>query len=124
MSFQTILQTIVDGCGGAVGAALMGRDGIPIDQALARSDAARTLEEEFSAAGVEFGRILDEIRKVSDALGGGALRETVVSLARFSLVLHTVDDDYFIVLALLPDGNLGKARYLLRRHLPAIREEF
>ena len=124
MSFQTILQTIVDGCGGAVGAALMGRDGIPIDQALARSDAARTLEEEFSAAGVEFGRILDEIRKVSDALGGGALRETVVSLARFSLVLHTVDDDYFIVLALLPDGNLGKARYLIRRHLPAIREEF
>jgi len=124
MSFQTILQTIVDDCGGAVGAALMGSDGIPIDQALARSDAARTLEEEFSAAGVEFGRILDEIRKVSDALGGGALRETVVSLARFSLVLHTVDDDYFIVLALLPDGNLGKARYLLRRHLPAIREEF
>jgi hypothetical protein len=35
-----------------------------------------------------------------------------------------VDDDYFIVLALLPDGNLGKARYLIRRHLPAIREEF
>jgi predicted regulator of Ras-like GTPase activity (Roadblock/LC7/MglB family) len=124
MSFKTILQTLVDGCGGGVGAALMGSDGIPIDQALARSEAARTLEEEFSAAGVEFGRILDEIRKASDALGGGALREAVVTLAGFSLVLHTVDDDYFIVLALLPDGNLGKARYLIRRHLPAIREEF
>ena len=72
-------------------------------------------------AGVEFGRILDEIRKASDALGGGALRETVVSLARFTLVLHSVDDDTFLVMALLPDGNLGKARYLLRRHLPAIR---
>ena len=25
--------------------------------------------------------------------------------------------------AIAPDGNLGKARYLLRRHLLAIREE-
>ena len=30
MSFETVLQKIVDGCGGAIGAALMGNDGIPI----------------------------------------------------------------------------------------------
>ncbi len=123
MSFQSLLRSIVDGCGGGIGVALMGNDGIPIDQALADSDAARTLEEEFGAAGVEFGRILEEIRKASDALGGGDVRETVVSLERFSLIFHGVDEDYFLVLALLPDGNLGKARYLLRRHLPAIRDE-
>ena len=28
-----------------------------------------------------------------------------------------------VVLALAPDGNLGKARYLLRRYALAIREE-
>jgi predicted regulator of Ras-like GTPase activity (Roadblock/LC7/MglB family) len=121
MIFQPTLRAIVDGVTDAVGVALMGSDGIPIDQAMGASEAGRVLHEEFSAAGVEFGRILDEIRKASDALGGGALRETVVSLARFTLVLHAVDDDTFLVLALLPDGNLGKARYLLRRHLPAIR---
>ena len=102
----------------------MGSDGIPVDQAMVASDEARALEDEFSAAGVEFGRILDEIRKVADALNGGMLRETVVSLARFTLIFQTVDDEFFLVLALLPDGNLGKARYLIRRHLPAIREEF
>jgi len=123
MSFQSILRGIVDSCGGAIGVALMGSDGIPIGQALSRTEAARALEEEFGAAGVEFGRILGEIGKVSDALGGGALREAVVSLARFTLVFHLVDDDNFLVLALTPDGNLGKARYLMRRHLPAIREE-
>jgi predicted regulator of Ras-like GTPase activity (Roadblock/LC7/MglB family) len=123
MSFGPILQTIVDECGGGVGIALMGSDGIPVEQTLASSEAARALEEEFGAAGVEFGRILDEIRKVSDALNGGALRETVVSLARFTLVFQTVDDEFFLVLALLPDGNLGKARYLMRRHMPAIRDE-
>ena len=123
MSFGSILKTIVENCGGGVGAALMGSDGIPIDQVMADGEAARTLEEEFSAAGVEFGRILDEIRKVSDALGGGALRETVVTLARFSLVFQIVDEEFFLVLALLPDGNLGKARYLMRRHTPALREQ-
>jgi len=124
MTFQSILQTIVDECGGGVGIALMGADGIPVEQAMVASDEARALEDEFSAAGVEFGRILDEIRKVADALNGGMLRETVVSLARFTLIFQTVDDEFFLVLALLPDGNLGKARYLMRRHMPAIRDEF
>ena len=32
MSFASILRTIVEECGGGVGAALMGTDGIPIDQ--------------------------------------------------------------------------------------------
>jgi len=124
VSFQSILQTIIDECGGGVGIALMGSDGIPVDQAMVASEAALALEDEFSAAGVEFGRILDEIRKVADALNGGMLRETVVSLARFTLIFQTVDDEFFLVLALLPDGNLGKARYLMRRHMPALRDEF
>ena len=32
MSFQQTLQTIMDGCGGGFGAALMGLDGIAIEQ--------------------------------------------------------------------------------------------
>jgi predicted regulator of Ras-like GTPase activity (Roadblock/LC7/MglB family) len=122
MSFQPILRAIVEGASGAIGVALLGSDGIAIDQVMAANDTGRALEEDFGAAGVEFGRILDEIRKVSDAIGGGPLRETVVSLARFTLILHTVDEETFLVMALLPDGNLGKARYLLRRHLPSVRE--
>jgi predicted regulator of Ras-like GTPase activity (Roadblock/LC7/MglB family) len=122
MSFQPILRAMVDNASGAVGVALLGSDGIAIEQVMAASDAGRALEEDFGAAGVEFGRILDEIRKASDAVGGGPLRETIVALARFTLILHTVDDETFLVMALLPDGNLGKARYLLRRHLPSVRE--
>jgi predicted regulator of Ras-like GTPase activity (Roadblock/LC7/MglB family) len=122
MSFQPILRAMVDNASGAVGVALLGSDGIAIEQVMAANDAGRALEEDFGAAGVEFGRILDEIRKASDAVGGGPLRETIVALARFTLILHTVDDETFLVMALLPDGNLGKARYLLRRHLPSVRE--
>jgi predicted regulator of Ras-like GTPase activity (Roadblock/LC7/MglB family) len=123
MSFKTILQAIVDGCGGGLGAALMGNDGIPIEQVTASARASAMPRDDVGAAGVEFGRILEEIRKASDALGGGSLTETVVSLAHFILILRHIDDDTFVVLALAPDGNLGKARYLIRRHLLELREE-
>ena len=44
-------------------------------------------------------------------------------LHRLSVVVHAVDADTYVVLVLAPDGNLGKARYLLRRYGLAIREE-
>jgi predicted regulator of Ras-like GTPase activity (Roadblock/LC7/MglB family) len=123
MSFERILRTIVDECGGGLGAALMGNDGISIAQVASSRATAGFDADDMGAAGVEFGRILDEIRKVTDTIGGGALSETVVSLARFTLVLRVVDAETFLVLAIAPDGNLGKARYLVRRHLLALREE-
>ena len=123
MSFDSLLREIVDGCGG-IGAALMGSDGIPIAQVLASGNSDGPLSEDIATAGVEFGRILEDTRKASDALSGGAVSETVVVLSRFTLVFRTVDAETFLVLVLSPDGNLGKARYLIRRHLAAIRQEF
>lgn len=123
MSFASILRGIVEQCGGGLGAALMGSDGIAIEQVVAPR-AARALDaDEVSSAGVEFGRILDEIRKASDALSGGAVTETVVVLARFTLVFRNLDEETFLVLVLAPDGNLGKARYLMRRQLVALQKE-
>jgi predicted regulator of Ras-like GTPase activity (Roadblock/LC7/MglB family) len=123
MSFTTILHAIVDDCGGALGAALMGADGIAIEQVRAPSAAPDAIADDVGAAGIEFGRILDEVRKASAALGGGALQETIVSLARFHLLFRPVDEETLLVVALAPDGNLGKARYLMRRHLLALRDE-
>ncbi len=121
MSFENILRSILDGSTGAIGIALMGDDGVPVEQLQARP--ASPLSVDIGTAGVEFGRILSEIRKASDALGGGAMSEIVVNLGRFSLIFRAVDEGLFLVLALAPDGNLGKARYLMRRQLLAIRQE-
>ena len=125
MSFETILQTIVDDCGGGWSAALMGLDGIAIAQvqATAGVDGDDPLEGDVTSAGIEFGRVLAEMTKASDVLGTGPLRESVLTLARAVLVFHAVDDDLMLVLAMHPDGNLGKARYLIRRSLMAIRAE-
>lgn len=119
MSFETTLRKIVDAGNGMIGAALMGSDGIPIEQVEARSEAS----DDVSAAGVEFGRILEEIRKASDSLSAGALEETVVSLARFSILIRVVDEETFLLVVLAPEANVGKARYLARRHLLEFREQ-
>jgi len=123
MSFENILRDIVENCGGGVGAALMGSDGIAIAEYVAPQVPDGPLSEDIGVAGVEFGRILEETRKAADALGGGAVVETLVVLARFSLLFRGVDDETFLVVVVTPDGNLGKARYLMRRHLLAIRQE-
>jgi len=124
VSFAAVLRTIVEECGGGIGAALMGNDGIPIEQfTVAHRAGAESGDFDIDTAGVEFGRILEDIRKTFDSLAGGLVEETIVCGARFSLVFRTVDDENFLIVAVAPDGNLGKARYLIRRHLLAIRSE-
>jgi len=130
MNFEAILRAIVEGCGGGIGAALMGNDGIPIEEFTAsrapNAASTRELEQpvEVGIAGVEFGRILTEIRRASDALGGGSLEETIIRVKGFMLIFQPIDDENFLVLALERDGNLGKARYLMRRHFHALRQQF
>ena len=123
MSFASILQEIVDECGGGLAAALMGADGIPIEEVQASEGVGETLSDGVDVLGVEFGRILDEMRKASDSVGGGALEEVSVRLSNFWVLMRMVDDETYLVLAIGPDGNAGKARFLMRRQLMALREE-
>ena len=123
MSFASILQEIVDECGGGLAAALMGADGIPIEQVEATDEAAVSLGDEVDVLGVEFGRILDEMRKASDSVGGGSLEEVSVRLSNFWVLMRVVDEETFLVLAIEPNGNAGKARFLMRRQLMELRDE-
>ena len=122
MSFATVLRTLVSEAGGAIAAVLLGRDGIPIEQV----EAARLPAEEserIASAGAELARIFEEIRKAADSFGGGQPQETVVRLDRFWLLLRPVDDETHLLLVLAPEGNVGKARFLMRRHLPALQAQ-
>ena len=123
MNFDEILQDILSDCPGALALALMESDGIVIAQVQAPSGNGDPLGGDIGAAGVEFSRILGDITKAGDTLGGGAVRETVVTLERLTLIFHQVEDDILVVCALSPEANFGKARYLIRRSVMAIRQE-
>ena len=124
MNFEPTLRKMIEGVPGTLGVALMGSDGIPIAELfVGESGGIEAGDSEVGAAGVEFGRILEEIRKASDAIGGGRLDEVVIGLARFHLLFRVVDEELFLVVALAPRGNLGKARFLMRRHLMELQEQ-
>ena len=121
MSFEAILKEIVDACSGCLGVALMGNDGIPIAQVTAAAE--EDLEDVVGVMGVEFGRVLEETRKAADSVEGGALEELSVRMGRFQVALRSVDAETYLVMVLSGDGNAGKGRYLLRRHLAPLREQ-
>src|SRR5262245_55300457 len=118
MSFDAILRGIVKQCPGCVGAALMGSDGIAIAEVGGSGES-----DEVTLLGVEFGRVLEEARKVASTVGGGELMELVIEMERTQVVLRAVDRETTLVLAIDASGNLGKARYLLRRHSLDVREQ-
>jgi predicted regulator of Ras-like GTPase activity (Roadblock/LC7/MglB family) len=121
MSFESILGQVLNECPGALGVALMGNDGIPIAQVAVPSP--QDLGDEVSLLGIEFGRILDEARKAADAASAGGVVELAVQTERFHVLVHALDRDTYLVLALAPEANVGKGRYLMRRHQLALREE-
>jgi predicted regulator of Ras-like GTPase activity (Roadblock/LC7/MglB family) len=124
MNFEPTLRKMIEGVPGAIGVALMGSDGIPIAELyVGPSGGIESGDGEVGAAGVEFGRILEEIRKAADAIAGGRLEEAVIGLARFHLLFRIVDEELFLIVALAPRGNLGKARFLMRRHLLELQEQ-
>jgi predicted regulator of Ras-like GTPase activity (Roadblock/LC7/MglB family) len=123
MAFEPVLECVVGACRGALGAALWGVDGIPIAQVARTGSGRDPLAEDSGVWGLELNRIFTELRGISAAAGTGGLSEIWVRLDDFSLGLWQIDTDLVFALALEPHGNLGQARYLIRRNLEAIRSQ-
>ena len=121
MSFDAILNAILEASTGCHGVALMGVDGIPIAQVTAQRDDV-DLEEVVSVMGVEFGRVLEEARKAADSVQGGSLDELFVKMGHYQVAIRQVDGETYLVMVLGEDGNAGKGRFLMRRHLLKLRD--
>jgi len=115
--FGAKLKETVEGVAGGRAAILMGFDGIPVDQF------AGDPEQDIETLGMEFSVLLKEVCKAAEALEAGAAEELTVRTEKLSTILRVVNDEYFVALALAPDGNLGKARYLLRMIAPEFARE-
>ncbi len=115
--FGEILEGIVEGTAGGVGAVLMGYDGIPIEQFFKPCEGV-----DLQLLAVEYANVLKEIKRSVDILNTGAMEEVSIKTGRFYVVIRTLTDDYFVALTLTRDGNFGKGRYLLLRDAPKLAE--
>ena len=115
--FGNVLQGIVEGSGGGIGAVLMGYDGIAVDQFFHPVEGI-----DLQLMAVEYANILKEIKKAAVILDTGEMEEVAIRTDKYLLVLRTLTDDYFVALTLQRDGNFGKGRYLLLREAAVLRE--
>src|SRR5690606_988054 len=116
--FKDVLSHVVTSTDGGIAALVMGYDGIPVDQYV--HDDGRALDVE--QVGMEYSVILKNIRSAAEMLDTGTAEEVAIKAERLTTVVRMLNDEYFLAMALRPDGNLGKARFLLRTRAAEIRD--
>lgn len=115
--FKNILRDIVEQSGGGVSAALMGYDGIAIDQYEIPCEGV-----DLQLVAVEYANVLKEIKKTVEVLETGDMEEVAIRTEGFAVLIRALNDEYFVTLTLRHGGNFGKARYLLARESTRLRE--
>ncbi len=123
MGFLPHLESVVTQVDGAIACSVMGFDGIAVEtfQAPHSSDFASQIE--LSSAWVEYGNTLSQLKTGAELLKVGAVSEVSVNTEKLITLMRMVTPEYFVVLALRPEGNYGKGRYVLRVTAPKLKAE-
>ena len=109
--FKETLQRLIDRTEGATGALIMGTDGIAVEKVLLQE--ARDANLDVAAA--EFTSLLRSARRVGEDTGIGHVQELIVGFDDMKVLIRSFTRDYFAVLALKQDGNIGRGRFELRK---------
>lgn len=121
MAFAQTLEKIVSTVDGAIACSVMGFDGIAVETHQGKPETADELD--LQAAWVEFSNVLSQLKATAETLKTGKVAELSVNTEKVITLMRMVTPEYFVVLALLPSGNYGKARYSLRIHAPQLASE-
>jgi len=118
MNFASVLETIVSKVDGAVGALIMGVDGISVEQFTGSN------HHDLEAIAAEFTFPLQKTFKTSTEAGLSTLQEMTVIGSEMSLLFRPITPEYFIIVLLEAGGNIGRARFELRKAQLMLEEEF
>lgn len=118
--FKEALQQIVEKTDGSLGALIMGADGLSVEKFFTDEGNAANLD----VAAAEFTSLVRSGMKSGNDLELGDLNEMVVVLDKVTFLMRLFNRDYFVCLALKLEGNLGRARYELRKAELQLANEF
>ena len=118
--FKEALETIIERTDGSIGALIMGTDGIAVERLM--SEEAHDANLDVAAA--EFTSLVRNAQRTGNDTGLGNVHELVVQLESAVVIMRLFTRDYFVVLALRPEGNYGRGRFELRKAELELAREF
>ncbi|MDX1763348.1 MAG: roadblock/LC7 domain-containing protein [bacterium] len=116
--FKKFLRELVESVDGAIGSVIMGMDGISVEEYCQRPDA------DIQMIGTELSAVLKEMNRASRAMEDDTLGEAMMITDKLKVIVRKINEEYFWVLALNGNGNLGKGRFKLRVLVPKLANEF
>ena len=115
--FADILQSAVDQTPGAVGGAFAAWDGETVDYVSSWDDT------EWLILTAHYGVVLSHVQAALHTFHFGEAETVCVTHAKLDIVIRSVKEGYYALLALDKAGNLGKAVRVLDAVANLLREE-
>jgi len=120
VGFTESLAGIMDRIEGCAAVIILGIDGIPIERQVRDIDPGIDID----LIATEFTTLVRRSMRTAADTGLGDLREMVLAADLMSFLLRPITPEYFLLMALNPGGNVGRARYELRKAQLAMETEF
>ena len=89
----------------------MGTDGIAVEKYLLPQGSDANID----VAAAEVTSLVRSAQRAGHDTGLGGLHELVITFDEMSLIVRLFTRDYFVVLAVGIDGNIGRGRFELRK---------
>jgi predicted regulator of Ras-like GTPase activity (Roadblock/LC7/MglB family) len=120
MGFADTLSGIANRIEGCAAVVILGIDGIPIERHVHDLDSAIDIE----SVATEFTTLVRRSMRTASDSELGVMREMVFATDTMSFLLRPITAEYFLLLALNQGGNVGRARFELRKAQLAMETEF
>jgi predicted regulator of Ras-like GTPase activity (Roadblock/LC7/MglB family) len=116
--FIDLLESIAGKVEGTLGAVVMGMDGISVEKCASAGSA------NIESLAAEYTPLLRASSTASQDIGQGSLQELIVSTTSNIIAIRMITAEYFLFLLLKRDGNIGRARFELKKARHALAKEF
>jgi predicted regulator of Ras-like GTPase activity (Roadblock/LC7/MglB family) len=120
MDFADTLGTLAKRIEGCVAVMILGTDGIPIERHVQQMNQSLDLD----MIATEFTTLVRRSMRTATDTELGELSEMVLGTDAMTFLVRPITSDYFLLLALNSGGNIGRARFELRKAQLGMEIEF
>lgn len=117
MTFTEILTDAANQIEGALVVGLAGLDGLGVETVVNEGS-----DFDTEAVEVEIAGLVSNISRTAQVLASGPVKEFYLATEKQSYLVYILDQDYFLVIILGGNANLGRARFEAKRVGQKLRE--